>query len=669
MANKPTYEELEQRIQELEKSSLEEEIENIFWLSPDLIGYGNLEGYFTKVNPSFTKKLGYSENEFHEKQFLSFLHEDDVKKTKKALLKAQKGIIHIYIENRYMCKDGSYKWIDWHVQSSIHKNTFLAIGREITELKQSEEALQQSEERFRHAFENANIGMCLVSTDGRFIQVNDRLCRIIGYSREQLEGMNVNDVTYSEDRELGPDFFRDSMSGKTDNIVYEKRYVHSGGHLIWSQISSSIVRDLKGKPLYFISHVQDITQQKSSEEALKASEEKFSMLFQANPAYISLTTVEDGRFLAVNDAFTSITGYEQSEVIGRTSEEIGLWSDPGDREQLIKQIEQYGHSRLQKVELIRKDGYFISGLWSVEKVELEGKTHLIAMLIDATEKMKAERALLESEERYRILVETAGQAGWGIILIQDMDQLKAACVFSNAAASSLTGYSGEELAITSWLDIVHPLHRDAAKKRYGERLQGKSHKDVYEISVLNKRGDEIFIELASVAINYREKKAAVVFFRDIRQRRQTENELAEKTRNLEETNVALNILLKKRERDKRDVEERVVSNVRMTVEPYLKKLKKRDLDNREIMSMDLIESGLNEIVSSFSVKLSSKHLGLTPGELQVAYLVKEGKRTKNIAVLLNLSTKTIEGYRKNLRKKLGLRNTKMNLRTHLLSIQ
>ena len=87
------------------------------------------------------------------------------------------------------------------------------------------------------------------------------------------------------------------------------------------------------------------------------------------------------------------------------------------------------------------------------------------------------------------------------------------------------------------------------------------------------------------------------------------------------------------------------------------------------MAMDLIESGLNEIVSSFSVKLSSKHLGLTPGELRVAYLIKEGKRTKDISDLLNLSNKTIEVYRKNLRKKFGLTNTKTNLRTHLLSIQ
>jgi len=105
------------------------------------------------------------------------------------------------------------------------------------------------------------------------------------------------------------------------------------------------------------------------------------------------------------------------------------------------------------------------------------------------------------------------------------------------------------------------------------------------------------------------------------------------------------------------------------VEPYLKELKDSRVDQRQIVFLGLLESGLKNILSSFSSKLSSKYLGLTPGELQVAYLIKEGKRTKEIAELLNLSGKTIEDYRKNLRKKLGIRNMKVNLRTHLLSIQ
>ncbi|MBT6503040.1 MAG: helix-turn-helix transcriptional regulator [Deltaproteobacteria bacterium] len=148
-----------------------------------------------------------------------------------------------------------------------------------------------------------------------------------------------------------------------------------------------------------------------------------------------------------------------------------------------------------------------------------------------------------------------------------------------------------------------------------------------------------------------------------------EIELQNRTFELSETNTALKVLLNQREKDKEELGEKVLSNVKSLVEPYLKELKNSRVDQRQIVSLDLLESGLKNILSSFSGKLSSKYLGLTPGELQVAYLIKEGKRTKEIAELLNLSGKTIEDYRKNLRQKLGIRNVKVNLRTHLLSIQ
>jgi len=147
-----------------------------------------------------------------------------------------------------------------------------------------------------------------------------------------------------------------------------------------------------------------------------------------------------------------------------------------------------------------------------------------------------------------------------------------------------------------------------------------------------------------------------------------ERELRNKTTELGETNVALNILLKKREQDKEELGARVLSNLKTMVKPSLERLKSSGLSQRQVVLMGLIESGLDNIVSSFSVQLSSKYLCLTPAELQVAYLVKEGKRTKEIAELLNLSSKTIEDYRKGLRGKLGIKNMKVNLRTHLLTM-
>lgn len=311
------------------------------------------------------------------------------------------------------------------------------LKEEIEERKRAVKGLYESEERFRHAFENANTGVCLVSTEGRFIKVNNRLSEIFGYSREKLEGSLVNDITHPEDVKLTPEFYKQSISGEMENIVYKKRYIDGKGNLVWGQVSSSIVRDPRGKPIYFISHVQDITQQKSAEEALKKSEEMFSRLFQANPLYISLATLEEGRFVAVNDAFTRVTGYEQSDVIGRTAREIELWPNPDDRDIFVKQIDGDGQHLLQEVTLTRKDGRLIDGLWSVERIELEGKDHVISMLVDVTERRRTEKALRESEERFSLFMDHFP----GVVFMKD---LKGRLVYANRAYQERRGYKKKE---------------------------------------------------------------------------------------------------------------------------------------------------------------------------------------------------------------------------------
>ena len=154
-----------------------------------------------------------------------------------------------------------------------------------------------------------------------------------------------------------------------------------------------------------------------------------------------------------------------------------------------------------------------------------------------------------------------------------------------------------------------------------------------------------------------------------RELRKREKELRIKTRNLEEANTALRVLLKKRDEDRTELEEKVLSNVKELVLPYLEKLKRTGLNQRQKTFASILESNIDDIISRFLRRMSSRYIGLTPAQIQVATLVRQGKRTKDIAELLDLSPKTIEDHRKNLREKLGLKNKKTNLRTHLLSIQ
>ncbi|MEW6616771.1 MAG: PAS domain S-box protein [Thermodesulfobacteriota bacterium] len=150
--------------------------------------------------------------------------------------------------------------------------------------------------------------------------------------------------------------------------------------------------------------------------------------------------------------------------------------------------------------------------------------------------------------------------------------------------------------------------------------------------------------------------------------RQREADLQIKTKSLEEMNTALKVLLRRREEDRTEIEEKILINVKELVSPFLEKLKSTKLHPRQLAYIDILESNLKNIISPFSRKLSSTYLSLTPTEIQIANLVKQGKTAKEIAELMNVSTGTIEGHRKNLRLKLGIKNKKANLRSFLLSL-
>ena len=127
--------------------------------------------------------------------------------------------------------------------------------------------------------------------------------------------------------------------------------------------------------------------------------------------------------------------------------------------------------------------------------------------------------------------------------------------------------------------------------------------------------------------------------------------------------------MKTKAEDKFELEEKVVSNVRNTIEPYLEKLRNSKLSSRQKSYLDIIQKNLNHIISPFARNFSSAYYNLTPKEIQIADLVKQGKTNKEIAAIMNLSLKTIEFHRTNIRKKLGLNKRNENLRTHLLSFE
>ena len=154
-----------------------------------------------------------------------------------------------------------------------------------------------------------------------------------------------------------------------------------------------------------------------------------------------------------------------------------------------------------------------------------------------------------------------------------------------------------------------------------------------------------------------------------------ENRVAERTKelriqksNLEEANIALQVLLDKWQEDKKEMEDNLLMNVKEMIAPYFEKIRKTKLNDQQKAILSILESYLNEIISPFARKISLKYLNLTPTEIEVANLIRHGINSKEIADIMNLSPRTIYNHRKNIRKKFGLDNKKTNLRSHLLLI-
>jgi PAS domain S-box-containing protein len=208
--------------------------------------------------------------------------------------------------------------------------------------------------------------------------------------------------------------------------------------------------------------------------------------------------------------------------------------------------------------------------------------------------------------------------------------------------------------------VILEINNDITQRKHAEAMLQKT------LEELEVRVQERTVDLIEVNAELEEEIIERKKMEEVLKRR--EAELKVQARNLEELNTALTVLLKKREGDKNELEEKVLANVKRMVLPYVEKIKMTSLDATQANYVSILESNINEIFSSFLMKLTSTSLNLTPKEIQVAFLIKDGKTTKEIADFMNVCSGAVSLHRDHIRKKLGLNKKKLNLRTHLLSL-
>jgi PAS domain S-box-containing protein len=256
----------------------ENKFRQTFDLSPVGIVMVGLDKRFLRCNGAFSQSLGYLPEELVGKTFTDVTYPEDIRIGIDEMMAMIKGEIAIsHVQKRYVRKDGQIVWgevlISLIRDNKGHPQYFLTIVQDITERKLAEEALLENEDKFKYIFDHSLVGKSITLPSGE-INVNRAFSEMLGYKPEELKKMNWADISYPADIELTNEALGLILSGEKDSVRFIKRYIHKNGSVVWADVGTSLRRDAEGKPLYFMTSTNDITERKNAESQIKKLNEE-----------------------------------------------------------------------------------------------------------------------------------------------------------------------------------------------------------------------------------------------------------------------------------------------------------------------------------------------------------------------------------------------------------
>lgn len=412
---------------------------------------------FNRVYPSM---FGYTAAQLKKLTFTDITHPDDRRIDAVNIKRLLSGELKEYKrEKRYLHKDGSI--VHAIVRATVVRDEsgqpkyIIAVLQDITQRKLAEEMLRESEERFRASFEQAAVGMAHTGLDGKWLQVNQTLCSMLGYTKRQLLTKTFQDVTFPEDINRSNKILRQLLKGIAKTHSLEKRYVKKDGSVIWANLTLALVQDDAGNPKYFSSVIQDITQRKQMEESIQLSELRYRTMIEQSPLSTQILS-PDGFTLKVNNAWEKLWGAKLEHLQGynmlKDKQLVKLGIMPYIKQGFAGKPALVPAVRYEPSQTI-PDASMVPFRWVRAFIypvkDTKGTVREIVLIHeDITEEKKAQSALIESNERFRHLADSMPQIVWTARPDGFLD-------YYNKQWYEFTGFE-EGYGDNSWQPILHP---------------------------------------------------------------------------------------------------------------------------------------------------------------------------------------------------------------------
>ncbi|HUI88132.1 MAG TPA: PAS domain S-box protein [Anaerolineales bacterium] len=375
------------------------------------------DGKVIAVNPAFAKIFGYdSPHEVMQaiNDVATAIYADPPKRVEVVQRIFESGG-PVVMENLYKRKNGELftgNLHAWLVRDVARKAQFLeGFVEDITERKRAEEQLRASEERYRSLFEDAPVGILLVKTQGEILEVNPAGLQILGSPSAEAT-KQINFLSFPPLIEAG---LSAGLQGALDTrqpVRAEYPYTSKWDKSIFLQVSFTPIFDDNESINQVQIIMDDITERKVAEEALKESEERFSTAFFSSPVAQSIFAQGSNEILAVNDACCNLFGYRREELIGASTARLNLWEDPSSRQAAVEELQATGHLLPREATARLKSGEMRAMIVAIESISWRGIPCLISSIVDISERKRAEEQLRESEALLRMMGHTAKVGGW-----------------------------------------------------------------------------------------------------------------------------------------------------------------------------------------------------------------------------------------------------------------